>query len=72
MVLSALLSIISGKSNPLSNRCLSPLSFDPVYSDAKAKAQALGEFNYFNAWMSQPKSQLETFKAWAGKESDIR
>jgi D-galacturonate reductase len=46
--------------------------FDPVYSDAKARAQALGEFNFFNAWMSQPKSQLETFRAWAGKDSDIR
>lgn len=46
--------------------------FDPVYSDAKAKAQALGEFNFFSAWMSQPKSQLGTFKAWAGKDSDIR
>lgn len=47
-------------------------SFDPVYSDAKARAQTLGEFNFFNAWMSQPKSQLETFRAWAGKDSDIR
>jgi hypothetical protein len=47
-------------------------SFDPVYSDAKAKAASLGEFNFFNAWMSQPKSQLETFRAWAGKDSDIR
>ncbi|KAG6872875.1 hypothetical protein C0995_005733 [Termitomyces sp. Mi166 len=46
--------------------------FDPVYSDAKARVAALGEFNYFNAWMSQPKSQLETFRAWAGKDSDIR
>ncbi|KAF8446105.1 hypothetical protein L210DRAFT_3474512 [Boletus edulis BED1] len=45
--------------------------FDPVYSDAKARAQTLGEFNFFSAWMSQPKSQLETFKAWAGKDSDI-
>ncbi|KAH9486766.1 putative oxidoreductase YdgJ [Psilocybe cubensis] len=45
--------------------------FDPVYSDAKAKAATLGEFNFFNAWMSQPKSQLETFRAWAGKDSDI-
>ncbi|TRM65779.1 hypothetical protein BD626DRAFT_566439 [Schizophyllum amplum] len=45
--------------------------FDPVYSDAKARAQTLGEFNFFNAWMSQPKSQLETFRAWAGKDSDI-
>ncbi|KAF9786019.1 D-galacturonic acid reductase [Thelephora terrestris] len=45
--------------------------FDPVYSDAKARAQSLGEFNFFNAWMSQPKSQLETFRAWAGRDSDI-
>lgn len=45
--------------------------FDPVYSDARAKAAALGEFNFFSAWMSQPKSQLETFRAWAGKDSDI-
>ncbi|KAH9946699.1 NAD-P-binding protein [Amylocystis lapponica] len=45
--------------------------FDPVYSDAKARAATLGEFNFFNAWMSQPKSQLETFRAWAGKDSDI-
>lgn len=45
--------------------------FDPVYSDAKARAQTLGEFNFFSAWMSQPKSQLETFRAWAGKDSDI-
>ncbi|EIM92666.1 D-galacturonic acid reductase [Stereum hirsutum FP-91666 SS1] len=45
--------------------------FDPVYSDARARAASLGEFNFFNAWMSQPKSQLETFRAWAGKDSDI-
>ena len=43
-----------------------------MYSDAKAKAATLGEFNFFNAWMSQPKSQLGTFRAWAGKDSDIR
>ena len=47
-------------------------SFDPVYSDARARAATLGAFNFFNAWMSQPKSQLETFRAWAGKDSDIR
>jgi D-galacturonate reductase len=47
--------------------------YDPVYSDARARArEQLGEFNFFNAWMSQPKSQLETFRAWAGKDSDIR
>ncbi|KAL4969592.1 Gfo/Idh/MocA family protein [Aspergillus stella-maris] len=45
--------------------------FDPAYSDARAKAQKLGDFNYFYSYMSQPKFQLETFKAWAGKESDI-
>ncbi|KIM85427.1 hypothetical protein PILCRDRAFT_96497 [Piloderma croceum F 1598] len=45
--------------------------FDPVYSDAKARVASLGEFNFFSAWMSQPKSQLETFRAWAGKDSDI-
>jgi D-galacturonate reductase len=27
--------------------------------------------NFFSAWMSQPKSQLKTFSAWAGKDSDI-
>lgn len=45
--------------------------FDPAYSDARAKAPSLGDFNYFYSYMSQPKSQLETFKAWAGKDSDI-
>ncbi|PLB52811.1 putative NAD binding Rossmann fold oxidoreductase [Aspergillus steynii IBT 23096] len=45
--------------------------FDPAYSDARAKAQNLGDFNYFYSYMSQPKSQLETFKAWAGRDSDI-
>ncbi|BAE57894.1 putative NAD binding Rossmann fold oxidoreductase [Aspergillus flavus] len=45
--------------------------FDPAYSDARAKARNLGDFNYFYSYMSQPKSQLETFKAWAGKDSDI-
>ncbi|KAH7008442.1 hypothetical protein EDB80DRAFT_436895 [Ilyonectria destructans] len=45
--------------------------FDPAYNDARYKAQNLGDFNYFYSYMSQPKSQLETFKAWAGKDSDI-
>ncbi|KAI5812485.1 hypothetical protein BZA77DRAFT_324033 [Pyronema omphalodes] len=45
--------------------------FDPVYSDAASKAKIIGDFNYFYSYMSQPKSQLETFKAWAGKDSDI-
>ncbi|KAL1297091.1 hypothetical protein AAFC00_004674 [Neodothiora populina] len=46
--------------------------FDPAYADARHRAlRTLGDFNYFYSYMSQPKSQLETFKAWAGKESDI-
>jgi D-galacturonate reductase len=47
--------------------------FDPAYADARDRAVRglLGEFNYFYSYMSQPKSQLETFKAWAGKDSDI-
>ncbi|KAJ8603464.1 hypothetical protein CTAYLR_005092 [Chrysophaeum taylorii] len=44
---------------------------------AAARARAdrirgeLGGFSFFQAYMSQPKHQLETFKAWAGKSSDI-
>ncbi|KAH7318363.1 putative D-galacturonic acid reductase [Stachybotrys elegans] len=45
--------------------------FDPVYSDARFRAQKLGDFNYYYSYMAQPKFQLDTFKAWAGKESDI-
>ena len=48
--------------------------FDPAYVDARFKAQqtsTLGDFSYFYSYMSQPKSQLETFKAWAGQDSDI-
>jgi len=45
--------------------------YDPAYADAKLRAKNLGEFNFFSAWMSQPKNQLETFRAWAGKDSDI-
>ncbi|EJT97859.1 NADP-binding protein [Dacryopinax primogenitus] len=45
--------------------------FDPAYSDARGRAQALGEFNFFSSWMSQPKHQLITFKEWAGRDSDI-
>ncbi|ETI28333.1 hypothetical protein G647_00782 [Cladophialophora carrionii CBS 160.54] len=45
--------------------------FDPAYADARFRARALGDFNYFYSYMSQPKSQLETFKAWAGRDSDI-
>ena len=45
--------------------------FDPAYADARFRAKKLGDFNYFYSYMSQPKSQLETFSAWAGRESDI-
>ena len=45
--------------------------FDPAYADARYRAKKLGDFNYFSSYMSQPKSQLETFAAWAGRESDI-
>ncbi|KIV89311.1 hypothetical protein PV10_08888 [Exophiala mesophila] len=45
--------------------------FDPAYQDARFRARNLGDFNYFYSYMSQPKSQLETFKAWAGRDSDI-
>ena len=45
--------------------------WDPIYSDARDKIRELGEFSYFNSYMSQPKSQLETFRSWAGTASDI-
>lgn len=40
--------------------------FDPAYADARNRAVkgSLGEFNYFYSYMSQPKSQLQTFSAW--------
>ena len=45
--------------------------FDPIYADAKDKLVSMGDFSYFDSYMSQPKHQLETFRAWAGKASDI-
>ncbi|SNX81488.1 probable NAD binding Rossmann fold oxidoreductase [Melanopsichium pennsylvanicum] len=46
--------------------------FDPAYADARQRARdELGDLNYFYSYMSQPKNQLETFKAWAGRDSDI-
>lgn len=45
--------------------------FDPIYVDARDRIGGLGPFSYFSAYMSQPKHQLDTFKAWAGKSSDI-
>ena len=45
--------------------------FDPIYADAVDKIQTFGDFSYFVSYMSQPKSQLNTFAAWAGISSDI-
>ena len=45
--------------------------WDPLYTDACHRLRALGDFSYMNAYMSQPKLQLETFRAWAGISSDI-
>ncbi|CAM9379579.1 unnamed protein product [Chrysoparadoxa australica] len=45
--------------------------FDPIYVDARDRIQGLGPFSYMYAYMSQPKHQLDTFRAWAGKSSDI-
>lgn len=45
--------------------------YDPIYVDARDRIRNLGGFSYMSAYMSQPKHQLETFKAWAGKASDI-
>lgn len=45
--------------------------FDPIYSDAKARASKLGPFSYYYSYMAQPKQQIDTFKSWAGKSSDI-
>jgi D-galacturonate reductase len=41
--------------------------FDPIYVDARDRLRALGDFSYMTAYMSQPKRQLSTFSAWAGK-----
>lgn len=45
--------------------------WDPIYADARERIRDLGDFSYFQSYMSQPKSQLESFRAWAGKSSDI-
>ncbi|MCA9212514.1 MAG: Gfo/Idh/MocA family oxidoreductase [Planctomycetales bacterium] len=45
--------------------------WDPIYRDAKDRIAGFGEFSFFNSYMSQPKTQLDTFRAWAGKSSDI-
>jgi len=45
--------------------------WDPMYADARDKIKGLGGFSFLHSYMSQPKHQLATFKAWAGKSSDI-
>ena len=46
--------------------------YDPIYIDARDRiSRNLGPFSFFSSYMSQPKRQLETFRAWAGKNSDI-
>lgn len=44
--------------------------WDPIYRDAHDRTRDLGGFGHFASYMSQPKSQLETFRAWAGRGSD--
>ena len=45
--------------------------WDPLYTDARDRIRNLGDFSFFQSYMSQPKSQLNTFRSWAGKSSDI-
>lgn len=45
--------------------------WDPIYADARARLRELGDLSYFTSYMSQPKSQLDSFRAWAGRASDI-
>jgi len=45
--------------------------WDPIYLDARDRIRDLGPCGFFSAYMSQPQSQLETFRSWAGRSSDI-
>jgi D-galacturonate reductase len=45
--------------------------WDPIYVDARDRIRGLGDFSFLQSYMSQPKPQLDTFRAWAGKSSDI-
>jgi D-galacturonate reductase len=45
--------------------------WDPIYDDARERLRRLGDLSQMHAYMSQPKLQLETFRAWAGLSSDI-
>ena len=46
--------------------------YDFIYADARSKIREMGDCGHFVSYMSQPKFQLETFRAWAGRSSDIR
>lgn len=45
--------------------------WDPICADARDRIRNLGDFSFFQSYMSQPKTQLDTFRSWAGKSSDI-
>src|SRR5262249_26428873 len=45
--------------------------FDPIYADARDRIRTLGDMSLMLSYMSQPKYQLDTFRAWAGLQSDI-
>jgi D-galacturonate reductase len=48
--------------------------YDPFYTDIRDRIrhyQFGTQFQYLYSYMSQPKHQLNTFSAWAGKSSDI-
>eukprot|EP01012_Entosiphon_sulcatum_P024025 TRINITY_DN2918_c0_g1_i1.p1 TRINITY_DN2918_c0_g1~~TRINITY_DN2918_c0_g1_i1.p1 ORF type:complete len:430 (+),score=59.34 TRINITY_DN2918_c0_g1_i1:622-1911(+) len=45
--------------------------FDPIYSDAVERIRRFGDLNHFHSYMSQPRTQLQTFGKWAGTSSDI-
>ena len=45
--------------------------WDPLYTDARDRLRRMGDLGFFSAYMSQPKLQLGTFAAWAGRSSDI-
>jgi len=45
--------------------------WDPIYADARDRIRTLGDFSLFQSYMSQPKSQLDSFRSWAGRSSDI-
>eukprot|EP00820_Chromera_velia_P004608 Cvel_17604.t1-p1 / transcript=Cvel_17604.t1 / gene=Cvel_17604 / organism=Chromera_velia_CCMP2878 / gene_product=hypothetical protein / transcript_product=hypothetical protein / location=Cvel_scaffold1415:45301-46596(+) / protein_length=338 / sequence_SO=supercontig / SO=protein_coding / is_pseudo=false len=45
--------------------------WDQIYADARERIRDMGDFTFFQSYMSQPQKQLVTFKAWAGKSSDI-